>query len=551
MGSAVSKKYRRDFIIFSNEDSGYEEGKKPSGHLVIEVRDKTAKVAAVMQNLRNGGSRFGYALYMIRTGKGTEDYVRAGGLRHSGSRSELDLVLEHGLIPGTIYSVDDFDTFAVIAEPENKPGTAIACPLAAYRNGRTDWRSGLRRAMQEKLTTADDTAEDAGEDVQRAETASSAGDAEEHDLRRGSANSGAYAEDAQTAGPETAGYEAQEHGQRVVPVEMSTNEDEHDRYSGMTEMVSDIGAAQFTEVYCDTETDHLVEAADTDVDMDEYRLTEERERIGAEELQYTEAEDTGEMTAAEAHRLESAEESEAPDNGLKPAKTVKTCEAAETDTQTAEKTGTDGAAETSANETSKRKHHIQDPPGIEYKYPGSAANIDMECVYLNGNICGAVLNAGAAVGPCGACRINRHEPSGMPEERVEGNIDGLEEELARSFDVCDPFHSRRSDYIWWRVTDPVDLNNMFFRSNIRSPFMFNQEAMMSHYKYKHLIVGIFTHKAGQRYVICGAPGMYMVDPNPFGETAKWIQAEENRQRYGAFGYWLLYIDPKDSKVISF
>ena len=131
-------------------------------------------------------------------------------------------------------------------------------------------------------------------------------------------------------------------------------------------------------------------------------------------------------------------------------------------------------------------------------------SLNTECVYLNGNICGAVLNNRNAASPCGSCSINRHDASGLSEIQEEGDLNGLEEELDKSFDTCDPFHSRRTDYIWWRVTNPVNMNNMFYQNNIRSPLMFNPAVMMAHYKYKHLIVGVFTHKNGQRYIICGS-----------------------------------------------
>jgi hypothetical protein len=74
--------------------------------------------------------------------------------------------------------------------------------------------------------------------------------------------------------------------------------------------------------------------------------------------------------------------------------------------------------------------------------------------------------------------------------------------------------------------------------------------MMAHYKYKHLIIGIFTHRNGRRYVVCGVPGMHMVDMKPFGEMNTWVQAEGNRLKYGAFGYWLVYIDPENGKIMN-
>ena len=80
--------------------------------------------------------------------------------------------------------------------------------------------------------------------------------------------------------------------------------------------------------------------------------------------------------------------------------------------------------------------------------------------------------------------------------------------------------------------------------------MFNPAVMMAHYKYRHLIIGIFTHSDGREYVVCGVPGMYMVDRKPFGELSTWVQAGSGRANYGAFGYWLVYINPEDGKIMN-
>ena len=75
--------------------------------------------------------------------------------------------------------------------------------------------------------------------------------------------------------------------------------------------------------------------------------------------------------------------------------------------------------------------------------------------------------------------------------------------------------------------------------------------MMAHYRYRHLIIGIFHHKDTQKeYVVCGVPGMNMVDRKPFGDAGRWVQVEGNRPRYGAFGYWIIYIDPEDGRILT-
>jgi len=184
------------------------------------------------------------------------------------------------------------------------------------------------------------------------------------------------------------------------------------------------------------------------------------------------------------------------------------------------------------------------------QYQVGIGQIDTGCVYLNGNMCGAfVNNSTSAANPCDACRMHHAQvPAAVPPA---GDVSQLKEEIGRYFEESDPFHSKRSDYIWWKVTNPVNLNNILYQCNIRSPLLFNPAVMMAHYKYRHLIIGIFQHREGQKqYVVCGVPGMHMVDRKPFGEMSRWVQAEGNRSRYGAFGYWLVYIDPDDGKILN-
>ena len=176
--------------------------------------------------------------------------------------------------------------------------------------------------------------------------------------------------------------------------------------------------------------------------------------------------------------------------------------------------------------------------------------VNTGCMYLNGNMCAAFINNdGYPINPCADCKLQHS--SMKPVQKPIGNVVWLKQELARAFEPSDPFHSRRSDYSWWRVTNPVNLNNMLYQSGIRSPLMFNPTVMMAHYKYRHLIIGIFSHKPREKqYVVCGVPGMYMVDRKPFGEMSRWVQVEGSKPKYGAFGYWLAYIDPDDGKMLS-
>ena len=129
------------------------------------------------------------------------------------------------------------------------------------------------------------------------------------------------------------------------------------------------------------------------------------------------------------------------------------------------------------------------------------------------------------------------------------------EELSRQFDVTferySPFMVKRSDYSWWKVASPVHLNNILFTFGIKIPVLFNPLVLMAHYKYKHLIVGLYRDAQRDKdYVVCGIPGVYWVDEKPFGNACRWAQVEGNTPTYGAFGYWVVYINPKTGKILS-
>jgi hypothetical protein len=577
MVSAASKKYHRDFIIFSNEDSGYEEGKKPSGHLMLEVRDRKAKLSVVIQNLRKSSDRYSYALYMMRTGEDTVEYVRAGEIRHSGSRAELELMFDQGYIDGTIYTLDDFDTFAVLVESENRPGINAVCPLAAYRKGRTEWRSGLRKAMQKKyiidkpnnhqteqiakyptqfeITKQNEPeygvwpkpeAESAEGLVSQPESVKAGGKTEEDVNAQQSESVGVGGEAGinahqlgLTEADVMAGTEMGVNIQQFENVDVWVNAQKQEPVEAGAE--AEVNSQQFESVNVGNKTEVTNQQLD-------YEEMGEAPKENAQQPETAETDsdsymnnqqsvtDNADVTQIQSEIVQDKEQSSKEMSDVKPMSKDNNSDIENT-AQTVD--------------TANYKQQVQQPPGTVYNYPGSMSNLNTECVYLNGNICGAVINNMNTASPCSSCHLNRHSAPGPSEVQEEGNLNGLEDELDKSFDVCDPFHSRRSDYIWWRVTNPLNLNNMFYQNNIRSPLMFNPAVMMAHYKYKHLIVGVYTHKTGQRYIICGVPGMYMVDPKPFGEMSKWVQAEASRKRYGAFGYWLIYINPKDGRVINF
>lgn len=130
----------------------------------------------------------------------------------------------------------------------------------------------------------------------------------------------------------------------------------------------------------------------------------------------------------------------------------------------------------------------------------------------------------------------------IAEQKCEMDIQDLKMNFNKYFEKYEPFVNRRKDYEWWKVSSPVHLNNILYECNIKAPMLFNSAVMMSHFKYRHLIIGIYSDsQKGKEYIVCGVPAVYNVDEKPFGDICRWVQLEGNRPRYGAFGYWLVFI----------
>lgn len=135
--------------------------------------------------------------------------------------------------------------------------------------------------------------------------------------------------------------------------------------------------------------------------------------------------------------------------------------------------------------------------------------------------------------------------------RQSPDIELLVNCLDKVFKRCDPFNTKRQDYKWWKVSSPVHLSNVLYYCNIQIPKIFNPLIIMAYYKYRYLIAGIYTsRKKGKEYIVYGIPGTYNVDESPLGDLCRWIQVEGNTPKYGAFGYWIAYIDPATGEFLK-
>jgi len=137
------------------------------------------------------------------------------------------------------------------------------------------------------------------------------------------------------------------------------------------------------------------------------------------------------------------------------------------------------------------------------------------------------------------------------KKKNELNIPRLKDELDKSFEIFNPFKMKSKSIKWWKINSPGYLNNILFRNNVKNYLLFNPKVLLAHYKYRYIIFGIQNDKySGKEYFICGVPGVYIIDENPFGNMGSWAQLEGYRPKYGAFGYWLILVDPRTGKIMK-
>lgn len=137
------------------------------------------------------------------------------------------------------------------------------------------------------------------------------------------------------------------------------------------------------------------------------------------------------------------------------------------------------------------------------------------------------------------------------KRKNELNVLSLKAELDKSFESYNPFKMKDKNFKWWKINSPGFLNNILFRNNVKTYLLFNPKVMLAHYKYRYIIFGIRNDKhSGKEYFMCGVPGVYSIDENPFGNMGSWAQLEGYKAKYGAFGYWIILIDPRTGKLLK-
>ena len=490
-------KYKRIYMMFKREDPGYNSGGSPAGYVKMEARDSIGRLFALVQNLREGRGKFDYVLYILRRNERNIVPVFVGKIPVSKNSGMLEWEFSPENVASTGLSVDEFNIAVVLAEYKDGTDGRIKCPLAAYKGSKAEWRNALEKAMH-------------------------SADGKEEKREKGIGKNKDIEEEKEIEGKKEAGEEKEreEEGERIEEDEGIVEEREAEKEKKIEEKK----------------------------EIDKERDTGEEGYIGKEMKVVEEKEIKEDKGACEEKEIE----------GCNEIGEVK-------DADEEKDAGEDKDMEIEKKE-GNRKIIIEKDFVIKGFAPCIAGNSAREGEKIMASEHEEYLES--LVKETGGDKKMRKTDEGCVREAdinaksgdrentvakgtTAGSLNRLREQFDRHFAKFDPFHSGRRDYKWWKMNNPVFLNNILYQCNIKTPMLFNSAVMIAQYKYGHLIVGIFTDKAKYReYLVCGVPGIYNIDEKPFGSMCRWAQQEGGRARYGAFGYWLVYIDPVTGQFLK-
>lgn len=127
--------------------------------------------------------------------------------------------------------------------------------------------------------------------------------------------------------------------------------------------------------------------------------------------------------------------------------------------------------------------------------------------------------------------------------------------ILKFFPYIDPFKLKLKGYDWWRIEYDgshgyrgfLPFYNCLMDTSYKYPLMGNTVTCFQLMKkYNHYLFGMYKEKDEVKYYLYAVPGKFTSMEHPFrGLTGfnTWFDSNEN------FGYWLIYIDPLNGKVV--
>lgn len=504
--------YKRSFLIFNQEDSGFGIGQEPSGYVKTEVRDGLGKASLSIQNLKDENGRITYSAYIIKHSEKQFYPVLMGCIALQRNKGELQWEFDPGNVAESGFGIDEFNIAVVLAEYNDGASSGILCPLAAYKGSKPEWRQRMGNTLKP-------LAEEKPEAVEEVEEVEAVEAVEDVEMGRG-----------EDSAPDE--------------IESQSTVEETDRadiVSSQIEAVDDIKLQ--------SSASEGTEEAEEEMDViSKYDGGIESVYVPEEVSRDMEKPESNADTADEVPQLIQPVDITERDMGSDLEKTA-IGEENDKDTSWA---GRDEYEDIPKDNDffgfAEYKEMLEKRVGEPLKNDTTAPSYS--CPYGVNEPC-AEKPQGVSGTQCPNCPAQAARAPAANAGNSTGNLEKLRQNLDTYFEAFNPFGSRKGNYKWWKISSPVYLNNILYQCNIKTPLLFNPSLMMAHFKYRHLLLGIYIDRVRRReYVVCGVPGVYSLDDRPFGELCRWVQLEGYKPKYGAFGYWLVYIDPKTGKLLK-
>lgn len=502
----MANNFQRLFYIFKKIDR--DEG-CPAGYIRVEINSGKAKLQISLSNLANRKG-LTYQLYGIKKTEKQLEYTVVCDLPNENGRSDIKIDMDVSNIGTNRLSLEDISIFAVVAHLAEKTH-AIKFPLAAYTKGEVSWKEEFEDVLlkRENPKMADNTnttvIDNSNSDAETRQTDTNmgklhvirpSGKAEEKQTEQSQKE-----EEVPENGTETLPENTEESVFRRFESTITEEQENNSSYSiieaELQEKANDLSDNEADQLYIEegeeagTDMDISSETANTDEADSEYIQSRNSFQSCSEDIEQT-TDDASEHYCDAQFSISNKFES-AITSVYNPDRSAQ-------------------ADQARMPELTSYENDIRD---MEYAEPETI--------------------------------------SAVPESKGKAifNMQGLKEELNRSFESYNPFKMKSRNFVWWKINSPGYLNNILYRNNIRTYLLFNPKVMLAHYKYRYIIFGVRNdRRSGREYLICGVPGVYSIDQNPFGNMGSWAQTEGFKPKYGAFGYWVIMIDPRTGKLMK-
>lgn len=544
----MANNYQKQFHIFSSMDNDVG---NPSGYLKVEINGELAKLQLSLNKLLSMRGKM-YQLYGIIKDDKKLAYTVICDIQNVNGRADVKINTNVNQVGTKGLSLQDINIFAIIVKTQSKTPT-LKCPLVAYTKGEVVWRSEFERSLlHEEINQISDNAintktnDNTKQQIAQSDT--------NRDLHIKETNSSTNISDENSSNVNNIAIEKQVEISQGVDSDnvIELFEDRDDKiestYDNKTEILDGL----------EDKTEDINIYKNTDVSGND--ITERTERNIIEEKIEIEENKSREIIDEQNNDTNEAIEIQETEN--------------KQDTQ--EIKDNQEIQDTRDNEidNNSEKEILDSDDNRKVRgYPNSELLNDMK-INFTGKFESVITGIYNNTNNSANRAVNKEYPpdtedndilSSVEENfkdissikidkdniRTELSIPDLKDELNKSFESYNPFKVKSKNFNWWKINSPGYLNNILFRHNIKTYLFFNPKVMLAHYKYRYIIFGIRKdRRTGKEYFICGVPGVYNIDENPFGSMGSWAQTEGYKPKYGAFGYWVIMIEPKTGKLMK-